>query len=246
MKAGIPGPADVEKFDRDGFVVLEGLFPNTARFNEAIEAAYRRHAGDKVFMRCDRFLSLDEIGFTADDFARRSYGLRIPEVHALSEELCRLVADCGFEDGLAALLGGKAGRVNMLQSLYFPFSSQQSSHSDKYLVSPPGAPYRRETLLGVWLALDATSLDNGALYGWAGSHRIADKPYFGDYAQYGDYARDLTATLVNHGLRPEFFFVSPGDVVVWASDFVHGGALPLSPGLPRRALVLHYGARDEG
>ena len=240
-----PTAADAERFQRDGVVVLKGYFDNVEAFRDTIAETSRRHAGEKVFQRYDRFVSLEEIGFTPEAFASRSYGLRIPEIHALSPELQAMIGACGFERALAALAGGNAGRVDMLQSLYFPFSSNQASHSDKYLVSPPSRGYRRETLLGVWMALDATSLENGALYGWKGSHRVEGKPYFGDYRQYGDYSRDLTATLVNRGLSPAFYNVEAGDVVVWASDFVHGGASPLSPSRTRRALVLHYGCLGE-
>ena len=240
-----PQRADAEKFARDGYVILKGYFPNAAEFNGTIEAICRENAGNSVFMRHDKFLSLDDIGFTVETFARKSYSLRVPEIHALSADLLRLVKACRFEKALAGLLAEPAEKMSLLQSRYTPFSSNQASHSDKYLVSPQASDCRRETLLGVWLALDATNLENGAPYGWAGSHQVTPKPLFSDYACHGDYSRDLVATMINAGLHPAFHFAEPGDVVVWASDFVHGDASPLSENAPRRALVLHYGAVGE-
>ncbi|HEX4332705.1 MAG TPA: hypothetical protein VH040_11240, partial [Usitatibacter sp.] len=64
------------------------------------------------------------------------------------------------------------------------------------------------------------------------------------YENSGDYSRDLSVAMVNAGLKPRFIYADPGDVVVWASDFVHGGASPLVANIPRRSLVLHYGAPE--
>ena len=230
---------EARQFAEEGYVNLRGAFKNVEAFNKVIERIARENASKPVFMRYEKFFSLDDIGFTYEKFASTSYMLRLPEIHTLSAELRDLIDACGFEDRLAALMPG-APRTELLQSLYFPFSSNQASHSDKYLVSP--RPYQRETLCGLWLALDASTPANGALFGWSGSHKVKDKPQLADYRKYGDYARDLAVTMANAGLRPHFIYAEPGDVVVWASDFVHGGASPQAPNIPRRSLVLHYGA----
>lgn len=238
-KAPPPLSAEARQYADEGYVNLRGALANVDEFNRVIEGIVRENASKPVFMRYKKFFSLDEIGFTYDKFASTSYMLRLPEIHALSARLLDLVNACGFEDRLAALMPGEP-RVELLQSLYFPFSSNQASHYDKYLVSP--RPYRRETLCGLWLALDGSSRMNGALFGWSGSHKVAVKPRPADYEKYGDYSRDLSVTMVNAGLRPHFIDAQPGDVVVWASDFVHGGASPVVPNIARRSLVLHYGA----
>lgn len=229
-------------FAEEGYVVLKGLLPNRDEFNATIEAVVRENTDKPVFMRFEKHLSLADIGYAYETFATTSSMLRIPEIHALSARLRGLVDALALEQYLAAFLPGES-RVDLLQSLYFPFSSNQASHSDKFLVSPPAAPYRRETLIGVWFALDGTNRRNGPLFGWSGSHKVQDKPLLADYQQYGDYSRDLTVLMANHGLRPHFIYVEPGDVVLWASDFVHGGSSPLAANVTRRSLVLHYGAR---
>jgi hypothetical protein len=232
---------EAHRFADEGYVNLLGAFANVDAFNRVIEAIVRENASKPVFMRYEKFFTLDEIGFTYEKFASTSYMLRLPEIHALSAELLALIDACRFEDRLAALLPG-APRMELLQSLYFPFSSNQASHSDKYLVSP--RPYKRETLCGLWLALDGSSRLNGALFGWSGSHKVAAKPELAGYENSGDYSRDLSVAMVNAGLKPRFIYADPGDVVVWASDFVHGGASPLVANIPRRSLVLHYGAPE--
>jgi hypothetical protein len=242
--AARPDPSQVAKFADEGYIVLRQFFANVGEFNAVIESIVRANVDKPILMRYEKSLSLKDLGYTYEDFAKTSSSLRIPEIHTISGELRRLVDECHFEEYLAAYLPATK-RVDLLQSLYFPFSSNQASHSDKFLVSPPSVPYRRETLFGVWFALDGTTRVNGPLFGWTGSHKVAGKPFFEDYAKYGDYSRDLAVTMVNHGLRPHFVYVDPGDVVLWASDFVHGGARPLASNVTRRALVLHYGARLE-
>jgi Phytanoyl-CoA dioxygenase (PhyH) len=240
-----PSPSQVAKFADEGYIVLRHFLRNVGEINDVIESIARANAAQPIFMRYAKQLSLAEFGYTYEDFATKSASLRIPEIHRISSELRRLVDDYGFEAYLAAYLADTE-RVDLLQSLYFPFSSNQASHSDKFLVSPPSVPYRRETLFGVWFALDGTTQVNGALFGWTGSHKVPDKPLLSDYTGYGDYSRDLAVMMVNHGIQPHFIYAEPGDVVLWASDFVHGGARPLSAEVTRRALVLHYGARIEG
>ncbi len=225
--------------------MLRGYFANRDAFNAVIEGVVRANLRNPIFMRYEKALALEDIGYGYEDFARKSSSLRIPGIHALSPELRGLVDACGFEDALAQLLPDGA-RVDLLQSLYFPFSSNQASHSDNFLVSPPAAPCRRETLCGVWMALDGSSRENGALFGWSGSQKVPDKPLLSSYRRYGDYSRDLAVMMINHGLRPHFVYAQPGDVVVRSNDFVHGAAHPLVPQMTRRALVLHYGAILEG
>jgi Phytanoyl-CoA dioxygenase (PhyH) len=238
-------PSLAAQFEEEGYVVLRGYFANRDAFNAVIEGVVRANLRNPIFMRYEQALALEDIGYGYEDFARKSSSLRIPGIHALSAELRRLVDACGFEDALAQLLPDGA-RVDLLQSLYFPFSSSQASHSDKFLVSPPAAPYRRETLCGVWMALDGSSRENGALFGWSGSQKVPGKPLPSTYRQHGDYSRDLAVMMINHGLLPHFVNVEAGDAIVWASDFVHGDAHPLVPDRMRRALVLHYGATGEG
>lgn len=226
----------VEKFTQDGYVVLRGYLSNASAFNAEIEKTLRSRVAECVFHRYEKRVALDDIGFSYEKFASTAHKLRVPEIHTLSPDLLGLINDCGFETKLPGIL---AANSELLQSLYFQFSSEQASHSDKFLVSP--RPYVRETLCGVWLALDNTSDMNGALFGWAGSHRVSDKPLLAESESYGAYSRDLVISMVNAGLRPAPIYAEAGDVIVWANDFVHGGQPPHDPTITRRSLVLHYG-----
>ena len=228
-------------FARQGCTKLPGYFSTRDGFNAAIERVVRERAGERIFMRYSEWKWLSDLDLTCEDFFGKSHTLRIPEIHAMSPELVALIESCGFEETLSDLLPGKP-RMSFLQSLYFPFSSKQGAHSDKFLVSPPGKPYERETLVGVWIALDESNADNGALFGWEGSHLVPGKPTLQAAASYGDYCEGLTGLLSSRGLSQHLIEAQPGDVIVWGSDFVHGGSMPLKPDIPRRSLVLHYGS----
>jgi hypothetical protein len=203
------------RFADEGYVNLRGHFANVAEFNDVIGATVRENSAREV-----------------------------PEIHTLSAKLRSLIDACGFEERLAAMIPGRP-RMQLLQSMYFPFSSNQASHSDKYLVSLPGRPHKRTTLCGLRLALDGSTRLNGAPFGWSGSHKVKEKPHPADYERSGDYSRDLSVVMVNNGLRPQFIHADPGDVIVWANDFVYGGASPVVPNAPLRSLVLHYGVLEQ-
>jgi hypothetical protein len=232
-------------FAKQGYTKLPGYFSTRDGFNAAIERIVRERAEERIFMRYSEWRSLAELDLTYEDFFGKSHMLRVPEIHSMSPDLMALIDSCGFEEALSDLLPGKP-RMSFLQSLYFPFSSKQGAHSDKFLVSPPGKPYVRETLCGVWLALDSSGPDNGALFGFSGSHLVPDKPLLQQAESYGAYCDSLTTLLRSNGLDQHLIEAVPGDVIVWASDFVHGGSNPLKPDIPRRSLVLHYGSTVDG
>ncbi|APV50831.1 hypothetical protein BWI17_14725 [Betaproteobacteria bacterium GR16-43] len=210
--------------------------------HEALESAVRENAAKPTFLRQREVVSLDDIACTSEDFLRIPAFLGMRNVHVASQRVRKLIAGHGFEAYLAEL-APDAGQRELLQSAFVPFSMQHASHSDQFLVHPPAAAHRRESLAGVALALDGMSKENGALFGWPGSQWVSPKPLPADYEAYADYTRDMAVTMLNAGLHPHFIEAAPGDVIVWAGDFVHGSAKPLVPGVARHALMLHYGVR---
>lgn len=131
-----------------------------------------------------------------------------------------------------------------LQTLTYKYSSEQGAHSDKTLVSPPCAPnYDRETLTAAWFALQPSNRANGALVVYPGSHRVPKRGFTEGFSDYGVYTAYLEELCITHGCLPTVFTANAGDLLFWASDFVHaGGAIEAEgPELPtRRSLVCHY------
>lgn len=134
-----------------------------------------------------------------------------------------------------------------LQTLTYKYSSEQGAHSDKLLVSPPHAhDYDRETLVASWFALEPSSIKNGALIVYPGSHRIPKPDLAWELAHdYGAYARALDALCRERGCEPEVFEADLGDLLFWHGDLIHAGGPITSQDLEpptRKSLVCHYAA----
>jgi len=134
-----------------------------------------------------------------------------------------------------------------LQTLTYKFSSEQGAHSDKKLVAPLHAKdYDRETLVASWFALEPSSVRNGALIVYPGSHRIPKPSLMWEIKNdYGAYVGALDTLCREHGCEPQVFEADLGDVLFWHGDLVHaGGAITAQGAEPptRKSLVCHYAA----
>lgn len=140
------------------------------------------------------------------------------------------------------LCGAIGGAPTCIQTLTYSHSSQQASHSDKFLVSPRAAgPYDRETLVASWIALEAADDANGALIVWPGSHRLPKRRLKADFAgDYGAYVRHLETLCREAGIAPVRFHAEQGDVLFWHGDLVHGGGSIADKTRTRKSLVSHY------
>jgi ectoine hydroxylase-related dioxygenase (phytanoyl-CoA dioxygenase family) len=132
-----------------------------------------------------------------------------------------------------------------LQTLTYKYSSEQGAHSDKKLVSPPQAhDYDRESLVASWFALEPSSVENGALIVYPGSHRIPKPPLTWELKyDYAAYVHAMDKLCRDNGCEPEAFEADAGDVLFWHSDFVHAGGPIMSTSAEpptRKSLVCHY------
>jgi hypothetical protein len=131
------------------------------------------------------------------------------------------------------------------QTLNFLHGSQQRAHSDAIHFS--ARPNR--FMCGAWAALEDITADNGPLFYYPGSHRLPELTYYdmgmsarnGDYKRYEDY---LEALIASQSLRKENLLAKKGDVLIWASNLIHGGERILKPGSTRWSQVTHYFFRD--
>jgi ectoine hydroxylase-related dioxygenase (phytanoyl-CoA dioxygenase family) len=144
---------------------------------------------------------------------------------------------------LSALLDGPAV---LFQSINFLQGSEQATHSDSIHMTthPPGG------LLGVWIALEDITPENGPLHYFPGSHKL---PYYlnadydnegnsfllGDksYAAYEDMIRNK---IEKQGLKKTIFLAKKGDLLIWHANLFHGGEPHLNRERTRKSMVLHY------
>ncbi len=144
---------------------------------------------------------------------------------------------------LSALLGGRAV---LFQSINFLHGSEQATHSDSIHMTT----YPLGGLLGVWIALEDISLENGPLHYYPGSHKL---PYYlnseydnegnsfllGDKS-YGAYERMIRDKIEKQQLEKTVFLAKKGDLLIWHANLFHGGEPHLNKERTRKSMVLHY------
>lgn len=148
-----------------------------------------------------------------------------------------------LNDILSCLLHAKPV---LFQSINFMHGSEQPSHSDSIHMTT----YPLGGLLGVWIALEDISTENGPLHYYPGSHRL---PYYlnADYDNEGNflltgsksyeaYEEMIREKLVEHGLEKKVFHAQKGDVLIWHANLVHGGEPHRNREKTRKSMVLHY------
>jgi hypothetical protein len=179
----------------------------------------------------------------ASEAADRKPRYRIHELHVASPVALRLVLHPLLHRYASLILGETAIAT---QSLYFEFGSQQGLHRDSTVVPTP--EFGR--LVAAWIALEDIDADSGPLAYVPGSQKFPFYPFRPGEFVY-DPSRHSTKdveTAINFydeqlrqsGLPTRHFLAKRGEVFVWHSALMHGGAPPVSPERTRKSLAIHY------
>jgi ectoine hydroxylase-related dioxygenase (phytanoyl-CoA dioxygenase family) len=105
-------------------------------------------------------------------------------------------------------------------------------------------------LLGVWIALEDITTENGPLHYYPGSHKL---PYYlnSDYnnegtdymigdKSYAEYEKMMQQKIAEQGLKKEIFKAKKGDLLIWHANLFHGGEPHTNKNMTRKSMVLHY------
>lgn len=213
------GPGDRERFEREGFLVIDPKIPG-------------RVLGGVVAELDGKYTSPAPLQVSYRDAGRVQDAWR---VSANVRHVARAKR-------VRAVLRELYGREPLpFQTLNFPTGTEQRIHSDTihFNSSPSGF------LCGVWVALEDIDRDNGPLVFYPGSHRLPEYTMadFGGpagpahYVRYEDF---LERVIAEHGLRPEYATLRKGQALVWAGNLLHGGAPHRDRGRSRHSQVTHY------
>ncbi len=152
------------------------------------------------------------------------------------------IRNLALSEKLVPILRELLGQVPVLcVSLLFQKGSSQPPHVNSIFMTPrtPGH------LIATWMALEDVDADAGPLEYFPGSHLI--EPYVfstgqlhyvpAELAQWSDY---YDRKVKERELKRVVFDAKKGDVFIWHSDLLHGGAPVRNPSLTRKSLVFHY------
>lgn len=220
----------LENLERDGFVVVSGAVDAALvdELNQRIARFKQRNA--KAASR-----NLDEHG--------RLY--RVVNLHLAVDALTRLLTD---NRAIAVCDRFFGEPTSLYTSLYYERGSEQGLHRDTPLFATTPA----ERYMGVWVALDDVSDDNGPLMVVPGSHKLPPvdvqalrREVFGDGpidpmapAGWTAYQAVVAAQCETAGLTARPVHVARGDVIIWHPQLFHGGA-PHAAARTRRSVVMH-------
>ena len=168
-----------------------------------------------------------------------------------ANKISKLIHNAGTDKKLTGILSMLLGReVSLFQSLNFIKGSQQRPHSDSIHMTtfPTG------NLIAVWIALEDTTLENGLLHYYPGSHKL---PYILNEAydnigtktklgnkNYCDYEDKIEEVLKENNLKKEVFLAKKGDLLIWHANLIHGGEPVLDKNATRKSMVFHYYAKN--
>ncbi len=213
--------ASIDQFDEQGYCIIRNFLD--------------QDQVDKINNEIDTLLTSKKIKF--------KYGNKLMFVINKSPFLRELWARPTFTKFLDYLIYGKA---KLFQSINFINGSQQKTHSDSIHMTtfPMGG------LLGVWVALEKVSKENGTIHYYPGSHKL---PYYmnRDYDNVGTsfmlgkngykaYEEMISQKVKENKIEKQIFEANPGDLFIWHANLLHGGEPHTNKSLNRKSMVLHY------
>ena len=170
---------------------------------------------------------------------------RLNDIQDASETVRKSILQAEVTDFLALVFNDKPVAM---QSLFFEYGSEQGTHQD--------FPYVQSRILshlvGCWIACEDVHADNGPLFYYPGSHRLAkfdwgkgSLTFDGkDHAQVEAFGRYLEESCAAAGLERQTFHAQKGDVFLWHAALVHGGSPANDPDATRKSLVVHFSSRS--
>lgn len=161
--------------------------------------------------------------------------------------ISKLLRDVGNDEQMKEILGVLLGGTPILfQSINFLMGSEQDTHSDSIHMTT----YPLGGLLGVWVALEDITEENGPLHYYPASHKL---PYYlnADYQNegnlfllgnksYADYETMIKQKIQEQALTKVRFLAKKGDLLIWHANLFHGGEPHLNKQKTRKSMVFHY------
>lgn len=231
--------SQIEQFQRDGFVIVQGLFSSEEvsqlRTHYMKLREGQEHPGDFAGVPIQRIIGnsakTGDLLFEDKPDPLRQYP-RMIHMHRWDEVSLHWLLDKRLNEHLTSLLGREPYAVQTM--LYFkpPGARGQALHQDQYYLKvQPG------TSIAAWMALDDCDEANGCMQMVAGSANwdvLCAIP-----ADTTQSFTDVTVPLPE-GVKPTPALMKAGDVMFFNGQVVHGSYQNTTTDRFRRSLIGHY------
>jgi hypothetical protein len=224
-------------YERDGYLILDSTgFPEETLDNVVRDV-------DPLYEPKGRPERVDKTGV-------RAAGPRVQEAWRVSPNVKALALAPKILSALQELYG----RQPMpFQTLNFNVGSQQLPHSDAFHFNCEPRSY----MCGTWVALEDIDLENGPVMYFPGSHKLKEATWDdvgfdakeSDYPSHGEYIKERRLAYEHYVERvmqeqdysePQYATIRKGQVLIWASNLLHGGSPQKDPSRTRHSQVTHY------
>ena len=205
MTEKLLAPKQVETFQRDGFLVVENVFPSAQRalYGDAVDAAVARRAGDDLREVKDK--TIYEQSF-----------IQCMNLWEDSPDVRPLTFDQRMGAMAAELLGAEAVRIWHDQALYKePGGRETDAHQDR-----PFWPIDPPQQITAWVPFDGSRRGQGAMAYIPGSHRVGLEKFV-DISHIFQEPYDVVNDPLVAKTKPVWVEAPPGSVVFHHSLTVH-------------------------
>lgn len=210
-----------DKFNKDGYVIFDPEIPQSI-LDQAVK---------------DTTNIITVPGYISADQVSQLDGGRVQDAYLVSESIKSIAI---YPTILNTIEGIYNRKVLPFQTLNFYRGTQQAVHSDAvhFNSKPPGL------MCGAWVALEDVTMENGPLVYYPGTQKEPDflmetfglRPTIEDY---GEYEKRLQEWINTKELEPFYGTMKKGEVLLWATNILHGGSEIKDKSSTRLSQVTH-------
>jgi phytanoyl-CoA hydroxylase len=220
----------INDYKETGYLVIPNLFSKEeiARLREETADIFRGKRG-----KVEGMIDVDE-NISNEDVLKKYVAIHFP--HKISEVIHQAL----FHEGVVEVLTGIVGPdVKCMQSMLFvkgPGKAGQSWHQDEFYI-----PTRDKSLVGVWIAIDDASVENGCLWIIPGRPNYIMPRGINNSNEYADVDTIDVSAYESQKIPVE---VKSGSVVFFNGYTLHSSQRNKTDDCFRTALVNHYMSAD--
>lgn len=223
-------PTQIDTYKEKGYLVMPGLF------SESEIALLRKETADIFRGRRGKVEGMIEVeeSISDEEVLKKYVAIHFP--HKLSPVIYEMLFHRGVLDVLKGIVGPD---IKCMQSMLFvkgPGKAGQSWHQDEFYI-----PTRDKSLVGVWIAIDDATIENGCLWIIPGRPGYIMRRVQNNSNEYADVDTVDTTGYEQDKIPVE---VKSGAVVFFNGYTLHSSQRNKTTSCFRTALVNHYMSAD--